>query len=241
MAIKIVSRKAVKFWHVDVDAAGNRPGVVRADIIRKLNDWNESDVILLKTSGIEHVYRLLCKLPSTSEEIGEIVKKLYVNMQAREQQDLQRTKDVISLVTSRSCFSRGVCAYFGDSSHSMPVECGHCTWCETHVQVVLPKMPPARPDSAQLNAVLEACSARDDPRFLARIAFGITSPRATAMKLGKHPVFGSMNVCDFMVCRCFPIPFGIIPSSGQCSSDANEFDRSSSRYSQTYAMNLKIT
>ncbi|KAN0083161.1 hypothetical protein V8E54_002249 [Elaphomyces granulatus] len=55
------------------------------------------------------------------------------------------------------------------------------------------------PDPALRDAVLTACSVRDDPRFLARIAFGIVSPRVMPMRLGRDPVFGSMNVCDFMV------------------------------------------
>ena len=50
-------------------------------------------------------------------------------------------------------------------------------WCETHTQVSLPEMPPTPPDPALINEVLTTCSARDDPRFLARIALGIVSPR----------------------------------------------------------------
>ncbi|KAN0072523.1 hypothetical protein V8E54_009452, partial [Elaphomyces granulatus] len=50
-------------------------------------------------------------------------------------------------------------------------------WCETHTQVSLPEMPPTLPDPALIDEVLTTCSARDDPRFLARIAFGIVSPR----------------------------------------------------------------
>jgi len=50
-------------------------------------------------------------------------------------------------------------------------------------------MPPAMPDPALRDAVLTACSARDDLRFLARIAFGIVSPRVMPMRLGRDPVF----------------------------------------------------
>jgi hypothetical protein len=46
------------------------------------------------------------------------------------------------------------------------------------------------PDPVLRDAVLIACSARDDPRFLARIAFGIVSPRVMPMRLGRDPVFG---------------------------------------------------
>jgi hypothetical protein len=54
------------------------------------------------------------------------------------------------------------------------------------------------PDPVLRDAVLMACSARDDPRFLARIVFGIVSPRVMPMRLGRDPAFGLMNVCDFM-------------------------------------------
>jgi hypothetical protein len=40
-----------------------------------------------------------------------------------------------------------------------------------------PEMPPTPPDPALIDEVLTTCSARDDPGFLARIAFGIVSPR----------------------------------------------------------------
>jgi len=59
-------------------------------------------------------------------------------------------------------------------------------------------MPPAMPDPALRDAVLTACSVRDDPRVLARIAFGIVSPRVMPIRLGRDLVFGSMNVCDFI-------------------------------------------
>ncbi|KAN0076023.1 hypothetical protein V8E54_007293 [Elaphomyces granulatus] len=43
--------------------------------------------------------------------------------------------------------------------------------------VSLPEMLPTPPDPALIDEVLTTCSARDDPRFLARIASGIVSPR----------------------------------------------------------------
>ncbi|OCL09889.1 ATP-dependent DNA helicase-like protein recQ [Glonium stellatum] len=198
MAIKSSTRKASKWHHVDVEAAGNRQGVNRADIVRKLNEWSESGIISLKTSGLQHVYHIVQKLPPTSHELDDIMEKLYTQMLDREQQDLRRTKEVIRLITSKTCISRGLAAYFDDDSHELPTECGHCTWCETRSQVVLPDIPPSPPNHALANKIVQACKVMDDPRFLARIAFGITSPRVTTLKLGKHELFGSMNTCDFM-------------------------------------------
>jgi hypothetical protein len=75
-------------------------------------------------------------------------------------------------------------------------------------------MPPVETDYNAIGAVLRACSARDDPRFLARIAFGITNPRVTDMKLSKDPVFGSLNAHDFMVRFSNLLP--ILPTTNNC-------------------------
>lgn len=59
-------------------------------------------------------------------------------------------------------------------------------------------MAHAVPDPAKIKAILDACPERDDPRLLARMAFGITSPRLTAGKWSTyHPLFGSMVDYDF--------------------------------------------
>ena len=45
---------------------------------------------------------------------------------------------------------------------------------------------------------MAACIVRDDPRLLARMAFGITSPRLTLNRWSTaHPLFGSMVNVDF--------------------------------------------
>jgi hypothetical protein len=52
-----------------------------------------------------------------------------------------------------------------------------------------------------IKKVLKQCSVRDDPRFLARVAFGLKSPRVTQLKLDKDDVFGSLADHDFEVSR----------------------------------------
>lgn len=72
------------------------------------------------------------------------------------------------------------------------------TWCQHHRAVPKITRPPKPWDAAAFMKVLQACPDRDDPRYLARIAFGIGSPRVTTAKLSKSPVFGSMEDHDFM-------------------------------------------
>ncbi|KAG9191741.1 hypothetical protein G6011_10475 [Alternaria panax] len=195
-AIIGASVKSSKWTHVALDDLANSTSIPRVDLVRKMDDWNERGAIELKKEGVQNIYRLERPLPSTPEEIDEIVKQLDETMEKTEKQNLARTKALIDLITDNRCLSRSIADYFGESS-DISEECGHCTWCETHSQVILPDEPPQPPDPKKVQQVLREISVRDDPRFLAKLAFGIKSPRMTALKVFSTGAFESMNVCDF--------------------------------------------
>ena len=198
-AIHEAQNKAKIWTHVDVDVAAQSNKVTRADVVAKLNEWNDDKLIDLQAKSVVNIYRVLKKLPSSPNEKQEIIDALHKDLEVREQQSLERMKQVNDLVTGSTCFARSLAQHFGDTLPNGQEECGHCTWCKER-KAVVNLMPPKRPwDSAAFFKVLEACADRDDPRFLARVAFGIISPRVTASKLGKHPVFGSMEDHNFMV------------------------------------------
>jgi hypothetical protein len=196
-AIKRASVKAAKWTHVAVDDLAKATGIDRSELVRALNRWNENGAIELKCEGVQNIFRLKRALPSNQREIDDIARQLDESMGATEHANILRTKALIDLITDKACFSRALAAYFGETGSSAPEQCGHCTWCETHTQVVLPNEPPLPPDPAKVQKVLEKIDVRDDPRFLAKVAFGIKSPRGTLLKVQSSGVFESMNVCDF--------------------------------------------
>lgn len=196
-AIKASVEKAQTLYHIDVQAAAVRNGVPRADVERELNKWNESQIIELKTTGVVNVYRVLKKLPNSSAEISILAKDMYSQMEAREQQALDRTEEMLNLITGSACFSRSLAEHFGDDLPDGRAECGRCTWCQTHEPVILQSLPPVPFNKSAFDAVLRTVSSRDDARFLARIAFGITRPRVTSMTLSKDTIFGSMADHDY--------------------------------------------
>ena len=198
LAIKRASVKATKWTHVAIDELAKTSGIDRADLVRTLNRWNEQGAIELKCEGVQNIFRLERPLPSSQREIDDIVRQLDNSMGATEHLNIARTKALIDLITDKQCFSRALAAYFGETAGGMPEECGHCTWCETHIQVVLPNEPPQPPDPVKVQKVLDKIDVRDDPRFLAKVAFGIKSPRGTLLKVQASGVFESMNVCDFL-------------------------------------------
>jgi hypothetical protein len=198
-AITKYSRKASTLYHIDVDSAANILRMPRVDIIRKLNDWDESGVIELKPGGVLNVYKITQPLPRTGPAIEKLVDQIYEVKEKREQEALDRTDQMLNLITDKACFSRALARHFGDDLPDGKSECGHCNFCMTREAVEAQVVPPVKFNFPAFKAILSEVPDRDDPRFLARIAFGITSPRATSMKLSRHPIFGSMADHSFMV------------------------------------------
>ena len=197
-AIKLCVKKAMKWHHLDVELA-SRKGATRAEIIRKLNDWNEDGIILLRTSGVQHVYSLCRKLPTSEQEKEFIVNQLYSQMEQRERQDINRIQQVVTNFTSGECFAQQLARFFEPESHKVTSICGQCTWCETQTRVSLPPKPAVPRNDVRIGKLLEAVEVRDDPRFLARIGFGVMSPRASRLKLRSNSVWESLADHDFMV------------------------------------------
>lgn len=204
-SIRKASKKAKTWTHIDVDAASRVKNVPRGTIIAKLNDWNERGYIQLDAKGVENVYLVLKTLPASVQERNALADSVYKELEIREQQDLARMDQVTDLITGKQCFALSLAKHFGDELPEKKQACGHCTWCETQQPVELKKPPQVPWDSKAFFKVLQAIPERDDPRFLARVAFGIGSPRVTSAKLGKSQVFGSMEDCSFVVCLMIPM------------------------------------
>ncbi|KAK3935729.1 P-loop containing nucleoside triphosphate hydrolase protein [Diplogelasinospora grovesii] len=189
--------KKAKYYHIDVNKAAQATGLARNDIVRKLNHLGDNAYLKLQTSGIEHRYRILKKLPKTDKEIDAVLDKLYADLKAREKEALLRAYQIMDLITGRKCFARALAEHFGMNLRDGKSECGHCTFCLTGKPVRHLPRPRRETTAASIQEVLKATNVRDDPRFLARVAFGIKSPRVTKLRLDKHRVFRSLADHDF--------------------------------------------
>ena len=102
------------------------------------------------------------------------------------------------MVCTLQGLAQSLANYFGDTDVVPGGLCGLCTYCQTGEGAVFDPQATETPDPNKIRAILSACPERDDPRLLARMAFGITSPRLTAGKWStSHPYFGSMVDADF--------------------------------------------
>ncbi|KAJ7900267.1 ATP-dependent DNA helicase [Mycena olivaceomarginata] len=162
--------KGTKFEINVVDVAA-RTGADRNDLAKKINRWEFDE---------------------------KIADELYTRMQQREEEGVAKLKQVLELVTDDECIPRNLSKYFGSEDTVHEDGCGLCTFCTTGQGVVFSPQPVVNVDKRQLAAILSACHERDDARLLARMAFGITSPRLMALKCSSsHPLFGSMVNADF--------------------------------------------
>ncbi|EDN97059.1 hypothetical protein SS1G_01987 [Sclerotinia sclerotiorum 1980 UF-70] len=199
IAIAACGEKKSKFHHIDVNTAADRYNIGRNEIIAKLGEWNSEGILDLKSSQVLNVYKVTKPLPKTASEIEKLAKAVHTTLETREQQDLERTDKILQLVTGKACFSKQLAEHFGDELPDGKEECGHCQWCLTHRPVEIQLPPPVPFNETAFREILSTIPDRDDPRFLARVAFGISTPRVSAKKLGRSPIFGSMEDHEFAV------------------------------------------
>jgi len=89
-----------------------------------LNDLNERQILELKPAGVLNVYKITKQLPKSPGELEKLVDAIYSVVEKREQEALQRTEEMLHLISSNSCFSRSLAQHFGDELPHGKKECG---------------------------------------------------------------------------------------------------------------------
>jgi RecQ family ATP-dependent DNA helicase len=207
VAIRGASKLARINTTIDIDEAAQAGKVRRDEVVRKLQEWHDYGWIDLQPSGVVHRFAVLKAFPLSntgrkfaSGEAGEqVYSACHERFETREKEDMDRVQDVIDFVTFDGCLARELARHFGDESSIPDQGCGNCEFCITKAPLKFVKggVTKAKVDPKKIEGVLAATQVRDDARFLARVAFGISSPRVTQERLSKHEVFGSMKECDF--------------------------------------------
>lgn len=198
-AIMKYAEKKAKYTYVDVNQIVRDTDFHRSNIIQILEHLDRDGVIRLTTKGVVPKFRVLQKLPKTDRELDALAKKMYVDLEQKEKDALQRTREVVDLITAEKCFAQALAQHFGMNLPDDKDKCGHCTWCETGIAVQLPPKEQRPLDRQGIRTVLAHCPVRDDPRFLARIAFGIMSPRVRQLNMTYTAAWESMVDQDFDV------------------------------------------
>jgi ATP-dependent DNA helicase RecQ len=138
--------------------------------------------------------RLRFTRTETHADAGALVAELMERFGRREAQEVGRVRDVVALAARDGCITAGLLAHFGEEGAG---PCGHCTWCETGRASVFPAPPPPAPirvDARELRALRDAHpDVFAAPRQQARFLCGLTSPAVSRARLGRHPLFGTLE------------------------------------------------
>ncbi|GAA6010329.1 hypothetical protein JCM11491_006270 [Sporobolomyces phaffii] len=198
-AIRKTWKKGVTWHTVDVLAAAQENGTTRQEIVRQISKWEYQGWCEVKVAGVMNRYAVLQELPSTQEEIDEMATKLYEQMYEREEADVNRLKGVADFIRQDQCYAHALAAYFGDTTSVPNGKCGSCSHCLTKKALAFKASGGAEMTDKQFKWILASCGVRDDARLLAKIAFGIRSPRITALGFGgaTSDCFGILSDCDF--------------------------------------------
>ncbi|KAK4223787.1 P-loop containing nucleoside triphosphate hydrolase protein [Podospora fimiseda] len=198
-AILIGSTQEHNVLNINVAAVAEIHNVDAWDIIEHLVHLHEYGWIRLYSRNVVERYVILKKIPGPEDDafINKIANEIYESFLEQEKIALTENRQVIDLITGDGCYSLALAKHLGSHLPDGKTKCGHCNYCLTGIPVEEPprKLKETTPES--IKEVLEATEIRDDPRFLARVAFGLVTPRIAAEYLAKHRVFGSMKDHNF--------------------------------------------
>ncbi|GAA5859901.1 hypothetical protein JCM8547_004379 [Rhodosporidiobolus lusitaniae] len=198
-ALRANWKKGTTWITVDVVEVAKRSGLPRADLVRLIARWEFNSYAEIKVSGVRNRYVILQPLPSPSnwKDLDALAEGMFSQLHAREEADVARLRGVAEFIRGGKCYAQELAEYFGDGKSVPNGRCENCTFCETSKPVPFQPKFDAPFTEKQINFVAAVCGVRDDPRFLARVAFGVSSPRVTALGLGKHDIFGCCSTASF--------------------------------------------
>jgi len=177
------------WFTLDVGRACKELKQDRTRIVRALEYLQQQDWIELDTAELLYRYSFL-RRPESMDDIVDVLTKRF---HRREEQEIQRVSQVVSLVTHNGCQTNLLVQYFGEKRNE---PCGHCSWCKTRQPQRLPAgIPPSSMDSLLSSTAFRAMrsahqDALGDTRQAARFLCGLTSPALAKSKLTRHALFG---------------------------------------------------
>jgi ATP-dependent DNA helicase RecQ len=198
------SKKARTWFSIDLDSTAKACGVTRERIVVAMDLLAERGFLTLKAEGLRHRYRRL-RTEDTGKgavALDELAASLHTRLAQREAREIERLAQVMELATLDACQASRLGAHFGEP---LAEPCGRCGWCASGGRPLaitarrsMPIAPGVWDQLAALRTAPATGTALMSPRAFARFACGLTSPRLTAKKLTRHPLFGALEGVEFV-------------------------------------------
>jgi len=186
------AQRGATWYTMDADTIAATLGQERQRIVHALDYLAEKELIELQASDVRYPFQRIADHANADALVADLMARFI----SHERREIERLQQVIDLVERDGCQANALAAHFGEQRQT---PCGHCTWCTGGVaQRLLPPVPPppigALVSRAAVRTLREAHpQAVGEPRQLARMLCGITSPRLTAARLARHQLFGTLS------------------------------------------------
>ncbi len=191
-----ISKTGTTWTKIDPDAAAERLGCPRAQIVRAVELMDQKGVAQVRASDVRHEFERLIEVFDTDALVAGLMEKFA----ARESAEIKRIGDVLKLVECAKCQTNALVGYFGEKRAE---PCGHCSFCQTKRAAQLPPESPRAPIDEVVNpeelAEVRAQhrEALQTPRQVARFLCGLSSPALSKARLMKHSLCGRLDCYRF--------------------------------------------
>lgn len=141
----------------------------------------------------------LDRVPEPGAETEAIAKLVHEHLLKKHEAKSQKKRLLRNILLGDSCILAAIAKHFGSQLPDGKVRCGRCSVCLDGRPAKTRTFTPKNVDLNDVKPILSEIPERDNPRFLARVATGVQSPRVGHKGLHQRPVFGSMANCKFEV------------------------------------------
>lgn len=182
--------KKGRIWYgLNPDDAARHLGVERRRVVRAIEVMEERGMVEVKAGDLRTPYT---RQPG-SWDADALTNELATRFHRREEQEIARLRMVVDLVEAEGCQVNSLVGYFGEYRGE---PCGHCTWCLTGQRQRLLSASAAqiKLDPEEVKALYRRSPQEmQNPRQLAKMLCGLTSPSFTKLRTTREPLFGALE------------------------------------------------
>ncbi len=191
--------KAKTWYKMDFQQLWQRFGAERKRALTALEYFHEQGWLSLATQQATQVFGV-----NTHEiDIHDQAETLYALFAKKEQSELARINQLLTLLSSSTCISQRLADYFGD--HAAPTTCGHCSVCQGEIAHLPPRPELPAIDAQALSSWCQhfaaACDGTPTSAAMTRFLLGLSSPLHTKIKAKAIPGFGALASYPFQTIK----------------------------------------
>jgi len=185
-----------KIWtSVNMDGILKNYATDRQRVITALEYFNEKGFIELQTRQAVEVYDIMTQ----AFDIDTVTEKMHTLFAQKESHGISRIHQMVNFFESRSCISRQLAGYFGETLEKE--RCGHCSFCKNE-SIELASTRRLTPISGLkfdklTSDFIQAIDRPADTATLTKFLCGIYTPAFSKLKVKTMPNFGALEQYPF--------------------------------------------